>query len=178
MNIRTYNNITPDLADNVYIDGTALVIGDVNIGADSSVWPMSVVRGDVHCIRIGSNTNIQDHSVLHVSHESEYSPEGNPLNIGNYVTVGHRVILHGCTVADNCVIGMGSTVMDGAVINEGVMLGAGSLVSPNKELESGYLWMGIPAKKIRPLTEKEKSYLRYSAEHYVRIKDRYLNEPS
>lgn len=173
MNIRTYNNITPSLAEEVYIDETALLIGDVEIGTNSSVWPMSVIRGDVHYIRIGASTNIQDHSVLHVSHASKYSPKGYPLHIGNYVTVGHRVILHGCTVGDNCVIGMGSTVMDGAIINSGIMLGAGSLVTPNKELESGYLWMGTPAKKIRPLTESEKNQLRYSAEHYVQLKDRY-----
>ena len=174
MNIRTFNKTTPDLAKGVYIDDTALVIGDVQIGADSSVWPMTVVRGDVHYIRIGSGTNIQDHSVLHVSHDSEFEPGGHPLEIGNNVTVGHQTVLHGCTVGDNCMIGMGSMVMDGAVIQKGVILGAGSLVTPNKTLESGYLWMGRPAKKVRPLTEQEKEQLEYSARHYVKLKNNYL----
>lgn len=176
MSIRTFNNITPDLAEGVYVDDTALVIGDVQIGSNSSVWPMTVIRGDVHYIRIGSGTNIQDHSVLHVSHDSEFEPGGHPLEIGNNVTVGHRTILHGCTVDDNCMIGMGSMVMDGAVIQMEVILAAGSLVTPNKTLESGYLWMGRPAKKIRALTEQEKSQLEYTAKHYGRLKDRYLND--
>lgn len=155
MNIRTFNNITPDLAARVYIDDAALIIGDVQIGTDSSVWPMTVVRGDVHYIRIGSGTNIQDHSILHVSHDSEFEPGGRPLEIGNNVTVGHQTVLHGCTIEDNCMIGMGSMVMDGAVIQKEVILGAGSLVTPNKTLESGHLWMGRPAKKVRLLTEQE-----------------------
>ena len=176
MTIRTYNNITPDLAKDVYVDETALVIGNVKIASDSSIWPMTVVRGDVHYIRIGANTNIQDHSVLHVSHDSEFEPGGHPLEIGNNVTVGHQTVLHGCTIEDNCMIGMGSMVMDGAVIQKGVVLGAGSLVTPNKTLKSGHLWMGRPAKKIRPLTEQEKSQLEYSAKHYVRLKNRYLDD--
>ena len=175
MNIRSFNKITPDLAKGVYIDDAALVIGDVQIGPDSSVWPMTVVRGDVHYIRIGANTNIQDHSVLHVSHDSEFEPGGHPLEIGNNVTVGHQSTLHGCTIEDNCMIGMGSMIMDGAVIQKEVILGAGSLVTPNKTLEGGHLWMGRPAKKIRLLTELEKSQLEYSAKHYVQLKDHYLN---
>ena len=175
MSTRSFNNITPDLAKGVYVDDTALIIGDVKIGPDSSVWPMTVVRGDVHYIRIGAYTNIQDHSVLHVSHDSEFEPGGHPLEIGNNVTVGHQTVLHGCTIEDNCMIGMGSMVMDGAVIQKGVILGAGSLVTPNKTLESGHLWMGRPAKKIRLLTELEKSQLEYSAKHYVQLKDHYLN---
>lgn len=174
MTIRTYNNITPDLAKDVYVDETALVIGDVKIDSDSSIWPMTVVRGDVHYIRIGANTNIQDHSVLHVSHDSEFEPGGHPLEIGNNVTVGHQTVLHGCTIEDNCMIGMGSMVMDGAVIQKGVILGAGSLVTPNKTLESGHLWMGRPAKKVRALTEQEKEHLEYSARHYVKLKNDYL----
>ena len=174
MNIRAFNKTTPNLAEGVYVDDTALVIGDVKIGPDSSVWPMTVVRGDVHYIRIGSGTNIQDHSVLHVSHDSEFEPGGHPLEIGNNVTVGHQTVLHGCTVGDNCMIGMGSMVMDGAVIQKEVILGAGSLVTPNKTLESGYLWMGRPAKKVRALTVQEKEQLEYSARHYMKLKNDYL----
>lgn len=174
MNIRAFNKTTPNLAERVYVDDTALVIGDVKIGPDSSVWPMTVIRGDVHYIRIGSGTNIQDHSVLHVSHDSEFEPGGHPLEIGNNVTVGHQTVLHGCTIGDNCMIGMGSMVMDGAVIQKKVILGAGSLVTPNKTLESGYLWMGRPAKKVRLLTEQEKEQLVYSAQHYMKLKNDYL----
>ncbi len=174
MNIRAFNKTTPNLAEGVYVDDTALVIGDVKIGPDSSVWPMTVIRGDVHYIRIGSGTNIQDHSVLHVSHDSEFEPGGHPLEIGNNVTIGHQTVLHGCTVDDNCMIGMGSMVMDGAVIQKEVILGAGSLVTPNKTLESGYLWMGRPAKKVRALTAQEKEQLEYSARHYMKLKNDYL----
>ncbi|MCK5091999.1 MAG: gamma carbonic anhydrase family protein [Gammaproteobacteria bacterium] len=174
MNIRAFNKTTPNLAEGVYVDDTALVIGDVKIGPDSSVWPMTVIRGDVHYIRIGSGTNIQDHSVLHVSHDSEFEAGGHPLEIGNNVTVGHQAVLHGCTVGDNCMIGMGSMVMDGAVIQKEVILGAGSLVTPNKTLESGYLWMGRPAKKVRALTVQEKEQLEYSARHYMKLKNDYL----
>ncbi|MCK4950217.1 MAG: gamma carbonic anhydrase family protein [Gammaproteobacteria bacterium] len=174
MNIRAFNKTTPNLAEGVYVDDTALVIGDVKIGPDSSVWPMTVIRGDVHYIRIGSGTNIQDHSVLHVSHDSEFEPGGHPLEIGNNVTIGHQTVLHGCTVGNNCMIGMGSMVMDGAVIQKEVILGAGSLVTPNKTLESGYLWMGRPAKKVRALTAQEKEQLEYSARHYMKLKNDYL----
>lgn len=174
MAIRCFEQQTPRLAKGVYIDEQALVIGDVEIGEDSSVWPMSIVRGDVHEIRIGARSNIQDGCILHVSHDSEYSPGGHRLIIGNEVTVGHGVILHGCEIADRCLIGMGSTVMDGVTIEPGVILGAGSLVTPGKRLASGQLWVGRPARAVRLLDEREKDYLQYSALHYVRLKNRYL----
>lgn len=175
MNIRPFENIVPKLDSSVYIDPTALVIGDVKMGKDSSVWPMSVIRGDVNSITIGKCTNIQDGSVLHVTHASpEYTTEaGYPLIIGDNVTVGHKALLHACTIADQVLIGMGAIIMDGAVIEKETIIGAGSLVPPRKTLQSGYLWMGSPAKKIRPLTDKEKAYLVYSAEHYVRLKKTY-----
>jgi len=165
------------VASGVFIDETAVVIGDVEIGADSSVWPTSVIRGDVNFIRIGERTNIQDGSILHVSHDGPYKPGGSPLVIGDDVTVGHKVVLHACTVEDCCLIGMGSVVLDDAIIESGSLLGAGSLVNPGKRIESGYLWLGQPARRVRALSEKEKAYLKYSAEHYVRLQQRYQVSP-
>ncbi|MDH5407224.1 MAG: gamma carbonic anhydrase family protein [Gammaproteobacteria bacterium] len=175
MNIQSFENTHPDIAEGVFVHASALVIGDVTIGTDSSVWPFTIVRGDVNSIRIGSNTNIQDNSVLHVTHDGPYNPGGYGLEIGDNVTVGHRVILHGCKVGHHCLIGMGATVMDGAVLEDKVLLGAGSLVTPGKTLQSGYLWIGSPAKRARKLTDEEIESLEYSAQHYVRLKNRYLD---
>jgi carbonic anhydrase/acetyltransferase-like protein (isoleucine patch superfamily) len=148
------------------------------LGENSSVWCGAVLRGDVNRIVVGNCTNIQDLSVLHVSHPTADKPLGSPLTIGDWVTVGHGVILHGCTIGDECLIGMGSMVMDDAVIEPQVMLGAGSLVSPGKVLQSGYLYLGRPAQRARALTADELAYLRYSAQHYVRVKDNYLKTPA
>lgn len=174
--IRTYQNKQPKLAARVFIDTSAVVIGDVEIGEDSSVWPLTVIRGDMHRIRIGDRTSIQDGSILHITHAGPYNPEGYPLTIGNEVTVGHKAVLHGCTIGDRVLIGMGAIVMDGATIEENVVLAAGSLVSPGKHLESGYLYRGSPARKARPLTEKELDYFSYSAKNYVKLKDLHLSE--
>lgn len=174
MTIRSYKDINPNIAANSYVDDTAMVIGDVTIGEDCSIWPMTVARGDVNKITIGRRSNIQDGSVLHVTHPHKTMPEGYALTIGENVTVGHKVILHGCHVGDNCLIGMGSTVMDGVVIQPWVMLGAGSLVSPGKELEGGYLWLGMPARKVRALSDEERKWIDYSATHYVNLKNDYL----
>ena len=133
-----------------------------------------MLRGDVNRIVIGRGTNVQDLSIGHVSHKTPEHPQGSPLIIGDYVTVGHSVILHGCTIGNECLIGMGSIIMDDAVISDRVMIGAGSLISPGKVLESGMLYMGRPAKAVRVLTEEETAYLKYSAEHYMRVKDDYL----
>ena len=175
MKIRPYQGVNPVIGDSVYIDESAVVIGDVTIGDDCSIWPLTAIRGDVNKITIGSRTNIQDGSVLHVTHPYPDVPDGFLLHVGNNVTVGHKVILHGCHVGDNCLIGMGSTIMDGAIVHPGVMIGAGSLVAPNKELESGYLYVGSPAKKVRALTDKEQGWLDYSATHYVNLKNKYLD---
>lgn len=174
MAIKPFKTKTPQLGNSVFIDDSALVIGDVEIGEDSSVWPMSVLRGDVHFIRVGKRTNIQDGSICHVTHYGEYSPEGSPLIIGDDVTVGHHCTIHACRIANRVLVGMGSIILDGAIIQDDVMLGAGSLVSPGKILESGYLWLGSPAKKIRPLKEEEIKFLKYSAKHYVDLKNQYL----
>lgn len=174
MSIRDFENHSPQIGKDVFIDESAVVIGNVTIGADSSVWPLTAVRGDIHSITIGERTNIQDGSVLHVTHDSEYAPGGNALLIGDDVTVGHKVILHACTIGNRVLVGMGATVLDGAVLEDEVMLGAHSLVSPNKTLESGYLYVGSPAKKVRVITEKEREWLRYSAAHYVDLKNRHM----
>ncbi len=173
MNIKAFNNILPQLGNNVFIDDSAVVIGQVVLGDESSVWPNSVIRGDINTIKIGRYTNIQDNSVLHVNHASKYAPNGSALKVGNYVTVGHRVILHGCQIDDYCLIGMGAIVMDDAHLPQNTYLAAGSIVPSGKMLEGGYLWMGTPAKRIRPLTESELEFIRYSAEHYAKLKDQY-----
>ena len=164
----------PTFGNNIYIDPQACVIGKVTIGDDSSVWPMSVIRGDVESIRIGHSTNVQDGSVLHVTHDGPYSDGSRGLDIGDQVTIGHKVLLHACTIGNRCLIGMGSIVMDNVVIQDEVLLAAGSLVPPNKILEGRSLYKGNPAKKIRNLTQDEIEMLEYSAKHYVRVKNDYL----
>ncbi len=174
MAIRKFEHFVPQIADSAFVDESAVVTGNVVIGADSSVWPVCSVRGDIQSIRIGERTNIQDGSVLHVTHDSEFAPGGNALTIGNDVTVGHGAVVHACTVEDLCLIGMGSVLLDGAVVKSGAIVGAGSLVSPGKELEGGYLWLGSPVKRMRELTENEKAFLKYSAAHYVDLKNRHM----
>ena len=174
MSIRRYKDINPIIAKTAYIDEAAVVIGKTTIGEDSSVWPTTVIRGDVHQITIGERTNIQDGSILHVTHDSNYITGGFSLTIGNDVTVGHRAVLHGCVVQSTSLIGMGAIVLDGAIVESNVILGAGSLVSPGKIITSGGLWVGAPAKKIRDLSESEIQFLTYSANHYVKLKNDYL----
>ncbi len=172
-NIQSYQSNHPVVNDESYIHPNAIVIGNVNIGKNSSIWPGTVVRGDVNNIHIGVGTNIQDNSTLHVSHQSSWDPAGAPLIIGNNVTIGHAVILHGCTIENECLIGMGSIVMDKVLIKKHVLLGAGSLVPEGKVLESGYLYLGRPAKKIRKLTNQEIEHFMYSANHYINLKRNY-----
>jgi carbonic anhydrase/acetyltransferase-like protein (isoleucine patch superfamily) len=172
-NIRSFEGFTPQIGKAVFIDESSVVTGHVTIGEDSSVWPCCSIRGDIHSITIGARTNIQDGCILHVTHDSEYAPGGFKLTVGNEVTVGHNVVLHACTVEDLCLIGMGSVVLDGAVVQSGAMVGAGSLVPPNKVLEGGYMWLGSPVKKARELTDKEKTFLKYSAQQYVKLKNRH-----
>ncbi len=173
MAIRPFEDVMPQVDESAYVDEQAAVIGDVVIGADSSIWPMAVLRGDVNTIRIGERTSVQDGSALHVTHDHPGEPGGFPLVVGDDVTVGHNVTLHGCTIGNRCLVGMGSTILDGAVLEEGVFLAAGSLVPPGKTLEGGYLWVGSPVKKARPLNEDEENWLSYSAQHYVRLKNKY-----
>ena len=173
-NIRPYLNSTPQLSNNCYIDDMSVVIGDVILAENVSVWPFAVIRGDVNHIRIGKNSNVQDHAMLHVSHKKADKPNGSPLIIGEDVTIGHHVTLHGCTIGNRVLIGINSIVLDDVIIPDDVMIGAGTLVPPGKVLESGYLYVGSPAKKVRPLTEKELAFLPYSAQNYVKVSGHYL----
>ena len=174
MNIRSHAGQHPRIAFGVYIDRASVVIGDVEIGKHSSVWPMTVIRGDIHRIRIGERTSVQDGSVLHVTHAGPYNPDGFPLIIGDDVTIGHKVTLHGCRIGNRVLIGMAAVIMDGVVVNEEVIVGAGSLVPPGKVLESGYLYMGNPVRQVRPLTEKELSYFKYTSGRYADLAAEYL----
>ena len=175
MNIRSHRGKDPVIADHVYLDPSAIIIGDVDIGEYSSVWPLTVIRGDIHRIRIGKRTSVQDGSVLHVTHAGPYNPDGYPLIIGDEVTIGHKVMLHGCTIGNRVLIGMAAIIMDGAVVNDEVVVGAGTLVPPGKVLESGYLYIGSPAHRSRKLTEKELSYFRYTAKRYVDLAAEYID---
>lgn len=172
--LRPHKDLFPKMGERVMIDPSSVLIGDVRMDDDVSIWPLVAIRGDVNYVMIGARTNIQDGSVLHVTHKSSYNPEGNPLIIGEEVTVGHKVMLHGCTIGNRVLVGMGSILLDGVVVEDDVMIGAGSLVPQNKRLESGYLYLGSPVKQIRRLKETEIEGLKYSANNYVKWKDDYL----
>jgi carbonic anhydrase/acetyltransferase-like protein (isoleucine patch superfamily) len=174
MAVTSYLNTTPQLGEGLYLHPSAQVIGDVTVGKDCSIWCNTVLRGDVNRIVIGNCTNVQDFAMGHVSHKNDKKPEGSPLIIGDYVTIGHQAMLHGCTIGNEVLIGMAAIIMDDVVVQDQVMVGAGSLVSPGKVLESGHLYIGRPAVKVRALTPEEIAYLKYSAEHYVRVKNNYL----
>src|SRR5476649_3060442 len=173
---RSYQGSAPALGERVMVDPSSVIIGDVDLADDVSIWPLVAIRGDVNNVIIGCRTNIQDSSVLHVTHQSSHNPEGFPLLIGADVTVGHKAMLHGCTIGDRVLVGMGSILLDGAIIEDDVMIGAGSLVPPGKRLVSGYLYLGSPVKQIRELTSEELAGLTYSSNNYVTWKDVYLSE--
>jgi carbonic anhydrase/acetyltransferase-like protein (isoleucine patch superfamily) len=175
MAIRSFQGIEPTLGDRVYVDPAATVIGDVVLGDDVSIWPGTVVRGDVNFIRIGARSNVQDGTVIHVTHDGPYgAPGGFATVIGADVTIGHGAIVHACVIEDACLIGMGATVLDGAIVRRHGFVGAGAVVPPGKEVGSGELWLGNPARCVRKLSDKEIEQLHYSAAHYVRLKDKYL----
>lgn len=173
---RPYKGIYPSFGAQCYVDPSAVIVGDVALGDDSSIWPLVAARGDVNHIRVGARTNIQDGSVLHVTRTGPDDPHGYPLLIGDDVTVGHHCMLHGCVIGNRILVGMSAVVMDGAVVEDDVIIGAGSLVPPGKRLESGYLYVGSPVKKARPLNEQERAFLQKSAENYVYLKNEYLRE--
>lgn len=174
MPLRPYLDHYPQIADNTFVDETAVIIGDVQIGEQSSVWVYTVLRGDVNRIQIGKRTSIQDMTMIHVTHKSVKNPEGSPTIVGDDVTIGHHVMLHGCTIGNRVLVGMGATLLDDVVVEDDVIIGAGSLVPPRKRLASGYLYMGSPVQKVRPLTDAEREHLLYSSANYVRWGSEYL----
>ena len=174
--LRAYKNTYPNLGNNIYIDHSAVLVGDITLADDVSIWPLVAARGDVNSITIDKRTNIQDGTVLHVTRKSKTHPDGFPLKIGADVTVGHQCMLHGCILGDRILVGMGAIIMDGAIVEDDVFIGAGSLVPPNKTLVSGYLYVGNPVKQVRPLTEGELAFLKQSALNYVELKNDYLAE--
>ena len=169
MTIRLFEHFSPTLGEDAWVAERAEVIGQVTLGAQSSVWPMTVLRGDINRIDIGARTNVQDGTVIHVTHASRFHSRGAPVWVGEDVTIGHRAVLHACTVHDRALIGMGSLILDEAVVESNVIVGAGSVVPPHKVLESGFLWLGAPARKVRELTEEELEYLGYSATYYAEL---------
>jgi len=175
MAVRTYESIMPKLGKGVFVDPMALVLGDVELGDDTSVWPGAILRGDVNSIRIGARCSIQDGAILHVTHAGPFNETGYPLILGDDITLGHGAKLHGCTLHDRILVGIGAIILDAVVVESDVVIGAGTLVPPGKVLESGFMYMGAPAKKIRPLSDKEKQFFRYSADHYVKLKNRHIN---
>lgn len=176
MTIRHFEMHQPKIAPTTYVDCSAVVIGEVTIGEDSSIWPQAVIRGDINSITIGARCSIQDGSVVHVTHAGHYNPTGFSTCLGNDITVGHAVVLHGCQIESSCLIGMNSCLMDGVVVESHVIIGAGSLVTPGTVCESGFLWMGRPARKVRALTKEEREQIAYSSEYYVKLKQRYKND--
>jgi len=175
-NLRSYKGIFPKMSSCNYIDHSAVIVGDVTLAEDVSIWPLVAARGDVNSITIGARTNIQDGTVLHVTHKNKENPNGYPLIIGDDVTVGHKCMLHGCILGDRILVGMGTIILDNATIEDDVFIGAGSLVPPNKVLISGFLYVGNPVKKIRPLKDSEAAFLKKSASNYVALKNDYLAE--
>lgn len=172
--LRPFKGILPTLGARTYVDPAATVIGDVVLGDDVSIWPGAVLRGDVNHIRVGARSNIQDGSIVHVTHDGPYSPGGFATSIGEGVTIGHAAVIHACVIEDYCLIGMHAVVLDGAVVKRHGFVGAGSVVPPGKVVGEGELWLGNPAKCVRLLTDRQIEQLHYSADHYVRLKDAYL----
>jgi carbonic anhydrase/acetyltransferase-like protein (isoleucine patch superfamily) len=168
--IRSFKGISPTISDTCYVDPSAQIIGDVQLGEHSSVWMNAVVRGDVHSIRVGHYSNIQDCSVLHGMKEKH------PVIVGDYVTVGHSVTLHGCTVEDRCLIGMGCIILNGARVGAGSIIAAGTLIPEGAIVEPKSLWMGSPGKFRRRLEEKDEEMILWYAENYIGYKKEYLRE--
>ncbi|MCH1491808.1 MAG: gamma carbonic anhydrase family protein [Luminiphilus sp.] len=175
-NLRVWRSSSPRIGARVMVDPSAVVLGDIALGDDVSIWGNCSIRADMHRISIGEGTNIQDNSVLHITHAGRFNPDGFPLVIGERVTVGHRAVLHGCTLGDRVLVGMGAIVMDGAIVEDEVMIAGGALVTPGKRLESGWLYGGSPAKPMREISASERAFLGYSAENYIRLKQEYLDD--
>ncbi|WP_105215214.1 gamma carbonic anhydrase family protein [Pseudoalteromonas sp. T1lg22] len=176
MSLQSYKDKSPQVHKSAYIHESAVIVGDVEIAEDASIWPLVAARGDVNYMRIGKRSNIQDGTVLHLTRASASNPVGYPLIIGEDVTVGHKAMLHGCRLGNRILVGMGAIIMDNVIVEDDVIIGGGALVPPNKTLESGYLYVGSPVKQARPLSDEERAFLKVSADNYVRLKDEYLNE--
>lgn len=174
--LRSFQGISPVVGARVLIDPSAVVLGEVSLADDVSIWPQVAIRGDMHSITVGARTSVQDSCVLHITHAGPFNPDGWPLSIGCDVTIGHGAILHGCTVGDRVLVGMGATVMDGAVVENDVVIAAGALVTPGKRLRSGHLYAGSPAREMRELSQREMDYFVYSANNYVQLKDQHIAE--
>ena len=175
MTIRRYKGIAPEMAESAWVDESAVVIGKCQLAEDVGIWPNATLRGDVNDIQIGARSNIQDGAVVHTTHQSDVSA-GSKCIVGADVTIGHNAVLHGCIIEDECLIGMGAVVLDNAVVQKHVLVAANALVPPGKVLESGYLYVGSPVKQARPLTEKELAFFKYSAAHYVKLKNEFQTE--
>jgi carbonic anhydrase/acetyltransferase-like protein (isoleucine patch superfamily) len=173
MAIRAYRGVTPTLGAGAWVDPSAVVIGDVQLGEDASVWPLVLIRGDVNHIRIGARSNIQDGSIVHVSRPYPGNDAGWPTVLGDDVVIGHKVALHGCTIADRVLVGIGAIVLDGVQVASDVIIGAGSVVTPGKQLESGFLYVGNPARRARELRPEEIARIPKMARDYVLLKDEY-----
>jgi carbonic anhydrase/acetyltransferase-like protein (isoleucine patch superfamily) len=177
MAIRTYRGVSPTLGPGAWVDPAALVIGDVVLGADASIWPMVLIRGDVNRIRIGDRSNVQDGSIIHVSRPCPGNDAGWATILGEDVVIGHKVALHGCTIADRVLVGIGAIVLDGVEVASDVIIGAGSVVTPGKRLESGYLYVGHPARRSRELRPDEIARIPQMARDYVSLKNEYAQLP-
>jgi carbonic anhydrase/acetyltransferase-like protein (isoleucine patch superfamily) len=173
MATRPFRDTHPRLAAGAWVDPTALVIGDVELGPDVSIWPMVVVRGDVNHVRIGARSNVQDGSVLHVSHRRPEDEAVGSLRIGEDVVIGHKAVVHACLVGNRVLVGIGALVLDGVVVEDDVVIGAGSVVAPGKRLESGGLYLGNPARRVRDLTSAEVAHIPQLAVRYVELKRTY-----
>ncbi len=173
MTVRTYQGMTPKLGERVFVDPTAVVIGDVELGADASVWPFTVIRGDMHRIRIGARSSIQDGAVVHITHASDYNPGGWPTTIGDDVTVGHQAMLHGCTIGDYSLIGINAVVLNGAKIGRNCIIGANALIPERAEIPDGSIVMGSPGKVVKQVQDFHRGMLQASALHYVENARRY-----
>ena len=174
--LRAFGGTAPQLGARVYVDPAATIIGQVCLADDVSVWPGAVIRGDMHTITIGARSNVQDNAVLHITHASDFNPGGWPLTIGDDVIIGHRAILHGCTLGNRILVGNGAIINDGAIIEDEVIVGAGCMVPPGKRLESGFVYVGNPCRQARPVSDKERGFFSYSPANYVKLKDQYLAE--
>ncbi|WP_130471128.1 gamma carbonic anhydrase family protein [Candidatus Magnetaquicoccus inordinatus] len=173
MPVEPYRDIWPSIDPTAYVHPSAVIIGDVHIGANCSIWPGVVIRGDVNYIRIGARSNVQDGSILHVTRVTEEHPQGIPLLIDEDVTIGHQVSLHACHLRARSMVGIGAIVLDGVVVEEEAMVGAGSLVAPGKRVGAGELWLGSPAKMVRILDERARRAIAATTENYVRLANEY-----